>query len=80
MSHTRIIVKEEQGKFILRTERDYVIGPRLITVNAEEGKILPGMQDEFDSKLDANRAALAWNTYLLYAWKKRSKSRSRSAD
>lgn len=80
MSHTRIIVKEQDGKFILRTERDYVVGPRLITVAPETGKILPGMQDKFDSKLDANRAALAWNTYLLYAWKKRSKSKVRSAD
>ena len=80
MSHTRIVIKEEDGKFILRTERGFVIGPRLITVDAEKGKQLPGMQDKFDKKIDADRAALAWNTYLLYAWKKRSKSKARSAD
>lgn len=78
--HTRIVVKGEDGAFKLRTERGFVIGPRLITVDPDKGKQLPTMQDKFDKKIDADRAALAWNTYLLYAWKKRSKSKSRTAD
>ena len=80
MSNTRIIVIEEAGVFRLKTERGYVLGPRLYSANPEDGKELPGLQDEFPNKLSATRAAMDWNMYLLYAWKKRSKSRERSAD
>jgi hypothetical protein len=77
---TRIIVTEEAGVFRLRTERGFVLGPRLYSVAPESGKVLPGLQDEFPNKLAATRAAMDWNVYLLWAWKKRSKSRERSAD
>jgi hypothetical protein len=80
MSHTRIVVTEEAGVFRLRTERGFVLGPRLYSVTPEAGKVLPGLQDEFPNKLAATRAAMDWNVYLIWAWKKRSKSRERSAD
>jgi hypothetical protein len=80
MSHTRIVVTEEAGVFRLRTERGFVLGPRLYSVAPEAGKVLPGLKDEFTEKLPATRAAMDWNVYLLWAWKKRSKSRERSAD
>lgn len=77
---TRIVVTEEAGVFRLRTERGYVLGPRLYSVAPEDGKILPDLKDEFTNKLAATRAAMDWNVYLLWAWKKRSKIRERSAD
>jgi hypothetical protein len=77
---TRIIVTEEAGVFRLRTERGFVLGPRLYSANPEDGKVLPGLQDEFPNKLAATRAAMDWNVYLLYAWQKRSKKGERSAD
>ena len=80
MSQSRIIVTEEAGVFRLRTERGYVLGPRLYSVAPETGKVLPALQDEFPTKLAATRAAMDWNVYLLWAWKKRAKSRERSAD
>jgi hypothetical protein len=80
MSHTRIVVTEEAGVFRLRTERGFVLGPRLYSVAPEAGKSLPDLKDEFPNKLAATRAAMDWNVYLLWAWKKRSKSRERSAD
>jgi len=80
MSHTRIVVTEEAGVFRLRTERGFVLGPRLYSVAPEKGKSLPDLKDEFTEKLSATRAAMDWNVYLIWAWKKRSKSRERSAD
>jgi hypothetical protein len=80
MSNTRIIVTEHAGLFRLTTERGYVLGPRLYSVSPEEGKVFPDLKDEFTTKLDASRAAMDWNMYLLYASKKRAKSRDRSAD
>lgn len=80
MSQSRIIVTEEAGVFRLRTERGYVLGPRLYSVAPETGKVLPALQDEFPTKLAATRAAMDWNVYLLWAWKKRTKSLERSAD
>ncbi len=70
MSNTRVIVTEEAGVFRLRTERGFVLGPRLYSANPEDGKVLPGLQDEFPNKLAATRAAMDWNVYLLYAWQK----------
>jgi hypothetical protein len=80
MSNTRIIITEEAGLFRLRTERGFVLGPRLYSVSPEAGKVLPDLKDEFPNKLAATRAAMDWNVYLIWAWKKRSKSRERSAD
>jgi LmbE family N-acetylglucosaminyl deacetylase len=80
MSNSRIIVTEKDGVFHLRTERGYVLGPRLYSVAPEGGKVLPDLKDEFENKLAATRAAMDWNVYLLWAWKKRAKSRERSAD
>jgi len=80
MSHTRIIVTEEAGVFRLRTERGFVLGPRLYSVAPEAGRVLPDLKDEFTNKLAATRAAMDWNVYLLHAWNKRSKKRERSAD
>lgn len=80
MSQSRIIVTEEAGVFRLRTERGYVLGPRLYSVAPETGRVLPALQDEFPTKLAATRAAMDWNVYLLWAWKKRTKSLERSAD
>ena len=80
MSQSRIVVTEEAGLFRLRTERGYVLGPRLYSVSPEDGRVLPDLKDEFENKLAATRAAMDWNVYLLYAWQKRSKSRERSAD
>jgi hypothetical protein len=80
MSNARVIVTEEAGVFRLRTERGFVLGPRLYSVAPEAGRVLPGLQDEFPNKLAATRAAMDWNVYLLYAWQKRSKKGERSAD
>ncbi len=77
---TRIVVTEEAGVFRLRTERGFVLGPRLYSVSPEAGRVLPDLKDEFENKLAATRAAMDWNVYLLYAWQKRAKSRDRSAD
>jgi hypothetical protein len=37
-------------------------------------------REPFTNRNDAAKAALAWNVYLDHAWRKRSKSRVRTAD
>jgi hypothetical protein len=80
MSHTRIVVTEEAGVFRLRTERGFVLGPRLYSVKPEDGKVFPDLKDEFETKPEADGAALKWNVYLIHAWNKREKKPKRSAD
>jgi hypothetical protein len=51
------------------------------TVAPQSGKQLPEVpKGPIESKLDAERLRLAWNTYLIHAYKSRSKSKVRTAD
>lgn len=77
---TKIVVIEQSGQFILRTSNGFPIGSRLLSVAPETGKDLPDLRSEFPTKTEAARAALDFNMYLLWAAKKKSKSRARFAD
>lgn len=78
---TRIIVVTKlDDTFKLTTEYGFPIGSRLLTVAPETGKDYPDLQDVFDTKLEADRAAMRWNLYLIHAAKKKSKKRERISE
>ena len=80
--HTKVVIAEQPDHtFVLRTSRGMPVGGRLLTVDPEKGRALPVVPREpFTNRNDAAKAALAWNVYLDHAWRKRSKSRVRTAD
>lgn len=71
-----IVVTPFEGSFRLITDKGYPIGGRLLTVAPEKDREYPDLQDTFEKKLDADRAALRWNQYLLHASKKRAKRKN----
>jgi hypothetical protein len=75
-----IVVTSGDGTFRLITELGFPIGSRLLTVAPEPGKDYPDLQDTFPTRLEADRAAIRWNTYLLWADKKKSKQKSRISE
>ena len=77
---TRIKVVHCENKFRLLTELGFPIGARLLTVAPEKGRDYPDLQDVFATKLEAERAAIRWNTYLLHAAKKKSKTKTRISE
>lgn len=77
---TKVVVIPDGDQFVLRTSNGYPIGARMLTVAPEKGKDYPQLTSRFDSRNDANRACLAWNMYILWADKKKSKSKARYAD
>lgn len=71
---TRVVVTNHSGTFVLRTDRDLPVGNRLLRSAPPAGTQWPPEQTEFGTKLDADRAALAWNLYLRAVNTKRSKA------
>jgi hypothetical protein len=65
----RVIVNTTDTGFRLTTRLGFPIGPRM-----DSGGDCPPMTDMFATKLEADRAALSWNTYLLSIAKKRAAS------
>jgi hypothetical protein len=57
------------------------LGQRLYSVEPKKGATLPVVPDKpFSTRLEAEKAKLEWNTYLLHAWKTRSKSKTRVSE
>lgn len=77
---TRVLVVPDGAVFRLRTSLGFPIGPRMLSVAPEPGKDYPEIQDTFTTKLEADRAAVRFNTYLLWAEKKKSKQKSRISE
>lgn len=76
-----IVLNETPDGYVLRTTLGNPVGARMLTVAPQSGKSLPEVPSgPIESKLDAERLRLAWNTYLIHAHKSREKSRVRTAD
>lgn len=77
----KVIVVPVEGGFTLRTENDFPVGQRMLSVAPKKGSDFPVVPDApFRSEFEANKAKLDWNTYLLHAEKTKSKSRTRTAE
>ena len=77
----KVEVIEYQGTFLLRTDRGMPLGQRLYSVAPKKGMVMPEIPSvAFSTKLEAERAKLQWNTYLLHAWQKRSKEKTRVSE
>ena len=77
----KVEVIEYQGTFLLRTDRGMPLGQRLYSVAPKEGMTLPEVPSvAFSTRFEAERAKLDWNTYLLHAWKTRSKEKTRVSE
>lgn len=61
---TRVSVVQEAGVFVLRTAAGNLVGPRMWSQDPENGRELPSAQNRFDTRADADRAAVRWNVYL----------------
>jgi hypothetical protein len=78
---TKVVVKETPNGFHLETDYGFPIGPRMHSIAPKQGSNYPEVPSgPFTSEFEANVAKLEWNTYLLHAWKNRSKSKSRSSE
>jgi len=76
-----VVLNETPEGYVLRTTLGNPVGGRMLTVAPQDGKIYPEIPSgPIESKLDAERLRLAWNTYLIHALKSRSKSKVRTAD
>lgn len=76
----RIVVKPVDGGFELRTERGFVLGPRLYSVAPKPGSVLPRIPDAPLPELEARKLALDWNVYFAWAEQKKPKTKTRIAD
>lgn len=61
---TRVSVIEEAGVFVLRTTAGNLVGPRMWSQDPEKGRSMPTAQNRFNTRSEADRAAIAWNVYL----------------
>ena len=76
-----VVLDPTPDGYVLRTSLGNPVGTRMHTVAPQSGKQLPEVpKGPIESKLDAERLRLAWNTYLIHAYKSRSKSKVRTAD
>jgi len=76
-----VVLKETPEGYVLRTSFGNPVGTRMHTVAPQSGKSLPEVPSgPIESKLDAERLRLAWNTYLIHAHKTREKYKVRTAD
>lgn len=66
--------------WVLKTSLGLTVGTRMLSTAPEDGKDYPEIPEEFQNKLDADRACLRWNEYLLHAWQKRSKTKRRISE
>lgn len=77
----KVEVIEVDGTFRLQTTRGMAIGQRLYSVAPKKGMTLPEVPERaFSTRFEAERAKLDWNTYLLHAWKTRSKEKTRVSE
>jgi hypothetical protein len=70
---TFVKVVEECGAWRIHTLAGNVIGPRLHGARPPEG--LPPLQDIFETKSEAQAAAMLWNTYAHWVAANRKKKR-----
>jgi len=76
----KIIGNDEAG-YELRTERGFVLGPRLWTILPQDGKEFPDIPEKpFRTKLEASKAQLDLNLYLMWVYKNRTKTKSRLSE
>jgi hypothetical protein len=77
---SKVVVIHEGNQFLLMTSFGFKIGSRMLTAAPEAGKDFPELTDRFETKAEADRAAMKWNLYLLHADKKRSKTKQRISE
>ena len=81
MMTRRIIVKPVSGGFELRTERGFVLGPRLYSIKPEKGFDWPTIPEEpIAVESEARKIALDWNLYFAWVQTKTPKKPERIAD
>lgn len=80
MPTVKVVVILQDDEFILRTSHGHPIGSRMFSVAPEAGRDYPELTDRFSTKVDADRAAMRFNLYLLHAAKKRNKTKSRISE
>ena len=77
----RIIVRPVEGGFELRTERGFVLGPRLYSIKPDKGFDWPTIPEEpIPEETTARKIALDWNVYFKWVEKKTPKKQERIAD
>lgn len=77
----RIVVQSVDGGFELRTERGFVLGPRLYSIKPDKGADWPVIPDGvIASESEARKLALDWNIYFAWVQKKTPKKQERIAD
>lgn len=77
---TSVVIVEVEGGFVLETTRGMRVGPRMWSVEPKKGSKLPSVPGVIKTRFEAETAKLDWNTYLLWAWKSRSKTRTRVSE
>ncbi len=76
----RVVVKPVAEGFELRTERGFVLGPRLHSIDPKPGSTLPRIPDGPLPELEARRLAMDWNVYFAWCEQKKPKTPQRFAD
>ena len=77
---TSVVIVEVEGGFVLETTRGMRVGPRMWSVEPKKGSKLPELPGTMKTRFEAEKAKLDWNTYLLHAWKSRSKKKERISE
>jgi hypothetical protein len=76
-----VVIVEVEGGFALRTTRGTPVGHRMLTASPKKGGKLPEVPEGvLKTRSEAEKAKLDWNTYLLWAWKSRSKKKERISE
>lgn len=77
---TSVVIVEVEGGFVLETTRGMRVGPRMWSVDPKNGGKLPKVPGVMKTRSKAEKLKLDWNTYLLWAWKSRSKKKERISE
>jgi hypothetical protein len=76
-----VVIIEVEGGYCLQTTRGNAVGSRMWSVDPKKGSTFPKVPDGvIKTKFEADTLKLDWNTYLLHAWKSRSKSKQRISE
>lgn len=69
---SRVIVEQRNDQFTLRTETGFPVGERMWRGRIKDVPD-PPEETSFSREMDARRAALAWNYYLIKSAEQRKK-------
>ncbi|TXH50305.1 MAG: hypothetical protein E6Q97_20760 [Desulfurellales bacterium] len=77
----RIVLKPvDNGLFELRTERGFVLGPRLFSIAPKKGSDWPTIPETPLPELEARKIATAWNVYFVWVDSQKKKTVESYAD